>query len=329
MDNLTHGLLGLSIGALRRPDRAPGQGTSPTDRATLLGCVLAAELPDVDSLWMLTDEVHHALHVHRGITHSLFAAPVVAAVAAAAACLVFRGARLRPVFAFSLVSVLIAHLLADLWTGWGTRILYPLDAARYSLDWTLVVDPLLTLPLLAGAVVAWRRRALWRRALVAGLAVSSLYLGGRVASQGWLHGQVARAHPEAEAIRVFPSWLGLRTWRYVATYPDEHVAGLVRWPREVLAQGRHRRPGPDALPGALLEEPTVREAVAWARFPLIETADDGPRSVIRVADLRYHLAGEPTLAFVLRVDEGGRVVAARLERGGTATELMERWRDDG
>ncbi|HYI03016.1 metal-dependent hydrolase, partial [Hyalangium sp.] len=49
MDNLTHGLLGVAVGALRRPD-TPGAPLSATDKAVLLGCALAAELPDLDNL---------------------------------------------------------------------------------------------------------------------------------------------------------------------------------------------------------------------------------------------------------------------------------------
>ena len=72
------------------------------------------------------DAVTVALQAHRGLSHSLFFAPVVALGATLGACALFRGARVRPVFLASLVSVLFAHLLPDLWTGWGTRVLLPL-----------------------------------------------------------------------------------------------------------------------------------------------------------------------------------------------------------
>ena len=44
MDNLTHGLVGLAIGALRKPDGGPGTGRtfSPTDKAVLFASVVAA-----------------------------------------------------------------------------------------------------------------------------------------------------------------------------------------------------------------------------------------------------------------------------------------------
>ncbi|MFP2961486.1 hypothetical protein ACLEPN_27675, partial [Myxococcus sp. 1LA] len=93
----------------------------------------------------------------------------------------------------------------------------------------------------------------------------------------------------------------------------------------------HGGPAHGAAPSALPEDvravPTVREALAWARFPLVqlEPLEEGGRKV-RIADLRYHLRGEPTLAFVIHLDAANAVTHARMERGGSARELLRRWR---
>jgi inner membrane protein len=72
---------------------------------------------------------------------------------------------------------------------------------------------------------------------------------------------------------------------------------------------------------------TVREALNWARFPIVQSQalDSGTRRV-KVADLRYHLAGQPTLTFVIDVDSTGRVRQAELDRGGSPAELLRRAR---
>jgi inner membrane protein len=116
MDSLTHGLLGLAIGALRRPD---GDRT-----AVLVACVFAAEIPDLDYLWPADNSVLHSLKAHRGLSHSLFAAPLVALASTALTKLIFRRARAVSMFLWCLPAVLFAHLLADAWTGWGTRLAY-------------------------------------------------------------------------------------------------------------------------------------------------------------------------------------------------------------
>ncbi|QSQ13802.1 metal-dependent hydrolase [Myxococcus landrumensis] len=331
MDNLTHGLLGLAVGALRRPDVAPDspERASPTDRAVLLASVLAAELPDLDTLLARGDAVTVALHAHRGLSHSLFFAPVVALAATLIARACFRGARWRPVLLTSLSSVLFAHLLPDLWTGWGTRVLLPFSDARLSLDWTVVVDPWVTLPLVMGAGVAWRKRALWRKAVLVGFACSMAYVGARVAVWGALTRRVAQAYPQAEAVRVFPAPLSFSAWRYVARLPGSALAAgdvtLLGAPREA----RQVSAPEDALPAELRDVPTVREALAWARFPVVTVKPVDSGREVHIADLRYHLRGEPTLTFVVRVGPTGTVEDARLERGGSASELLRRWRGDG
>jgi inner membrane protein len=326
VDNLTHGLLGLAVSALRRPDTT-GAPLSPTDKAVLLGCFLAAELPDLDNLLPAENAVVHALQAHRGLSHALIFTPVVALAATGVARLVFRAARTGPVLLFSLLSVTLAHLLADLWTGWGTRVLLPFSDRRWTLDWTMVVDPAVTLPLLAGALWAWRRRAAWRRALLVGLTVSAAYLGLRVSLLTALSQRVREAWPMAERVEVFPAWFSFTTWRYVAIIPGEYVAGTVSLGSKPHEQRRWPWPALDALPAQALELATVKEALAWARFPVVSTS---PRpegnTEVRIGDLRYHLRGEPTLQFVLLISPDSTLLDARLERGGSAGELLRRWR---
>jgi inner membrane protein len=327
MDNLTHGLMGLALGALRRPEARAGTPLTATDKAVLLGSVLAAELPDLDTLLPAANPVDHALRAHRGLSHALLLAPGVALVATAVALLVFRRARLLPVYSASLLALCVAHLLPDLWTGWGTRLLLPFSDQRLSLDWTMVVDPWVTLPLLLGALGAWRWRARWRRALLVGLACSAAYVGVRVALQAVLTARVREAYPRAERLQLFPAWLSLSTWRYVAVLPSEYVVGTARPAAPPHEQRRVPRPSEDALPAALRAVPTVREALAWARFPVVSTAPrEGGGTQVSVGDLRYHLDGGLTLRFVVELGPDLSVEQARLERGGSARQLFERWR---
>lgn len=325
MDNLTHGLFGLAVGALRRPD---GERLTATDKAVLLGCVVAAELPDFDYLWPAGNDVLRTLQAHRGPSHSLLCAPIVAAIAVLVAKLFFRGARAGPVFGWSVLSVAFAHLLPDLWTGWGTRVLWPFSEQRWALDWTGVLDPFVTLPLLAGALWAWRKRNRWRRAILVGLSVAALYVGARVAVAQVLENKVREAHPAAVAVRVFPQVVGFTSWRYVAVYPDTYSAGVISL-FEAFVEGRTVEKAPDGpLPVHVENVPSVFEAVRWARFPVVlHATDDSGSTQVQVADLRYHLHGEPTLRFVVDVSADGDVTTARLERGGSARELIQRFRE--
>ena len=328
MDTLTHGLLGVALAALPMPRRLERPGDTPL-RAALVVSVLAAELPDLDYLLPAKDAVLHTLSAHRGYSHSLLAAPVVALVAALLGKALFRRAAFASLYARALLSVPIAHLLPDLWTGWGTRLLLPLSDRRLALDWTMVVDPVFTAPLLVAALWAASRRHRFRRAMAFGIGACALYVGLRVAFSMHLSHEVAQAYPRAASVHVFPQLLSVMRWRYVARFDAEYAAGTVALGEAPVEDARHR-----ALPtGPIAEElrrvPTVREALSWARFPVVSTsALDASGRRVTVADLRYHLGGKPTLSFLIDVEPDGRIRNARLERGGSAAELVRRFREN-
>lgn len=337
MDTLTHGLFGLAVGALRQPDAGTGQRLSATDRAVLVACVIAAELPDLDYLWPVGDGVLRTLRAHRGLSHSLLAAPFVALAAAVLGTLLVRwrlrwreAVRPAPVFLWAWLAVVAAHLLPDLWTGWGTRLLTPLSSRRFALDWTMVVDPLVTLPLLVGALVAWRRRrGRWRRAILVGLAVAAAYVGSRVVARQVLLSRVRAMYPAASTVEVFPALLRPTTWRYVAVLDETYAVGSVGLRGAPDEQARQPRPrGGAASVAAGQSSLAIHEALAWARFPVVSVAQhpDGA-ATLRIADLRYHAGGQPTLTFVFELHDGA-VVSSRLDRGGSVGELLRRWGRD-
>ncbi|NUP12998.1 MAG: metal-dependent hydrolase [Polyangiaceae bacterium] len=323
MDTLTHGLFGLAIGALRRREPAKSPLT-PTEKAVLLACVLAAEIPDLDYLLPAGDPVLVTLRAHRGLSHSLMMAPAVAAIATLVARLVFRSARTSAVVLQALVAVVFAHLLPDLWTGWGTRILLPWSAERMTLDWTVVVDPLVTLPLLVGAVLAFRARAVdYRRPLWIGLGVTVAYLGARISIRASLQSTVESAYGTAD-VNVFPAPLRVLQWRYVAETGAEYAVGTISLGGDPVEEGRHPR-GVEAAND--LRGPTVvDEVLAWARYPTVTVLarEDGGKT-LTVADLRYHAGGEPTLKFIVELAGDGSVESARLDRG-SARDLVDRFR---
>jgi len=75
---------------------------------------------------------------------------------------------------------------------------------------------------------------------------------------------------------------------------------------------------------ALAAVPTVREALAWARFPVVRVgAASSSGQKIEVADLRYHLRGKPTLTFAITVARDGSVTDAHLERNAGLGQLIE------
>jgi inner membrane protein len=328
MDTLTHGLLGACLAALPLPSWLERRGDQAVPaRASILASVLAAELPDLDYLLPAKDAVLHTLQAHRGVTHSLVAVPLVALAAALLTKAVFRRARLLPLYARALLSVPLAHLLPDLWTGWGTRLFLPFSDRRFALDWTMVLDPVFTAPLLAAALWASFRRRDFRRAMAVGAAFAAVYLALRVVSLRSLTHRMQEAYPSAATVDVFPAPFSVMRCRYVARLGASYAAGYVGWRTPHRESARV-----PALPGGPLSEaltavPTVREALAWARFPVVRVVPLArSEQRVEVADLRYHLHGAPTLTFVVTIDARGEVKDAQLLRGGSASELWRRLR---
>jgi inner membrane protein len=269
----------------------------------------------------------HALRAHRGLTHALIAAPAVALVATLLTWLLFRRARLTALFARALVAVPVAHLLPDLWTGWGTRLFLPFSERRFALDWTMVLDPFVTLPLVVAAVVSLVKRGRFRLAFRCALLACAGYLAFRVASLHHLEREVRAAYPTAASVDVFPAPFSPTRYRYVARVGEEFAAGSVGLGRSPREQARAVPYPGGPLPERLAGHGTVQEALDWARFPVVRhELDEAEGARVEIADLRYHLHGTSTLTFSIALDRDGSVREARLDRGGSARELWRRFR---
>ena len=157
MDNLTHSLFGVTLA--RTPLSRAGRGTT----AALL---LASNAPDVDILATAGGAVKY-LQWHRGMTHGPLG---IVGLGVLSAGLVWTGRRIydqrwpptRPrngdadhdasfgmLVVVSIVGVLL-HVLMDLPTSYGTRLLSPFDWHWFAVDWMPIVDIYLLMALVIG-----------------------------------------------------------------------------------------------------------------------------------------------------------------------------------
>jgi inner membrane protein len=329
MDNLTHGLIGFAIGSFHRVRSKGGQVADVKDltwrdRAGLIACVIAAELPDLDVFVRAENEVLQSLHAHRGLSHSLVLTPAWALLATAIAHLVtwrWRGA--PSAFLYAWASVLFGHVVPDLWTGWGVQLFQPWFGRHFSLDWMMVIDPIFTGMLLIGVVLELFWRRIRHLAAPVGLAIALTYVGARLFVKAGLEGVVREAHPTAEQIHVFPDWLGLSRWRFVTVESGGYRAGIVRIGSDLRDWGV--RPYVE-LPPDVAAVPTVAAVTQWAQFPVneVRVEPNGAR-IVRIGDLRYHLAGEPTLAMEMELAPDGGLRSAKLVRPKDPAALLKQW----
>ncbi|MBB3139527.1 metal-dependent hydrolase [Halomonas organivorans] len=222
MDSLTQAALGAAIGGTvlgRRLGR----------KAVLLGAVLGT-LPDLDVVIDYGDAVANVTR-HRGFSHSLF---VLAGLAAALALLATRLAPARDIglrrWATFFGLCLLTHPLLDALTTYGTQLWWPLDVRPTAYPLVFIIDPLYSLPLLGGVLIALiTGRA--HRAPAWGLALSCLYLtlslGARTLVEQRLEPVLAeRGLSEAPRL-VQPTPFNVLLWRATVAESDRYHELLI------------------------------------------------------------------------------------------------------
>ena len=291
MDNVTHGSLGIIAAILAAP-------AGLRKKAALAG-LIAAELPDLDVFIFSAGDPLFSLQIHRHFSHALIMIPVlgVLGVLLANGCrkafrrqAIWRGMWLPAIAAVS------THGFCDTWTSYGTHLLWPFTERRESWDMISVIDPLMTLPLLACAVLAWcrgKRGPAWIGTAWVGFYLSlSLLQQHRAAAavQDW----AAAQHHMPHRLTVKPSFANILVWR--GMYVHEGICqvvcvrpGITGGTRVLgstsapLLKPEHPAPPLDTLPGGSVAMNDVR------RFQ--HFSDDWlgvhPKHPDVVGDLRY------------------------------------------
>lgn len=172
MDPFTQITLGAAVGELLL-------GKKVGNKAPLWGGIIAG-LPDLDMLaYPFVPEIQELI-IHRGLSHSLLLVVVGAPV------LGWIIGRIHPQanaawrdWSWLAFWALLTHILLDCFTTYGTQIFRPFSDYRVTFSSVFIIDPLYTVPLLAGLVTAlfWHPTSRRRRlANYLGLGFSSLYL---------------------------------------------------------------------------------------------------------------------------------------------------------
>ncbi len=148
MDPLTHGLIGASA----------SQWFADRNRlrpAALTG-LTAALLADLDVFIHSSSDPLLNVEIHRQFTHSLIFVPIGALVATLIVWWFVRKRLTLPeTYGFSLAGYATAGL-ADAFTSYGTKLLWPFMDERFSWNIISVFDPLFTLGLLIAVLLAVR-----------------------------------------------------------------------------------------------------------------------------------------------------------------------------
>jgi inner membrane protein len=273
-------------------------------KAPLWGAILGT-LPDLDVLYPFADPVS-ALTWHRGPSHSIF---VLAALTPLVVWLILKlhpGTLEQRRGWYRLVLLVFGtHVLLDCFTVYGTQALWPLPVAPVGWATIFIIDPLYTLPLIAGVLAALilhrQSDRAWRWNLAA-LVLSSLYLtwsaGAKLYADQSVRDILAREGIGYEHLQTQPTPFNTLLWRVVGVNGDGYFEGL--WslvsPEKglTLAHYGHR---PDLLSG--IEETPSVQRLQWFTKGLYRVVPDG-RSVV-ISDLRMGV--DPDYVFAFRIAE--------------------------
>lgn len=302
MDPVTHAFLGGALAQtalpfIRTRTASPAPAWGLGWRLALVGAA-AGTLADVDVFFRAWGDPALPWEVHRQFTHAIAFAPVGGLVALLPFLLFrFWRARFRPVAAAAMLAY-ASHGLLDACTSYGTSLWLPFSRARSAWDLIAIIDPVFTLVLVAGVILAARRAhpaPAW-----AALALCAAYLGLGARQHGVAMAEIAqRARERGDAIeraRALPTPANLVVWRGLYVSGGLIHADGVRVP--LLGAARFR-PGTsvplfqsDGAAGSATADP--REAriadveVRFQRFADGFAARD-PEQPDILADMRYSL----------------------------------------
>ena len=308
MDSLSQIVLGGAVAAAIAP--------AGHRRAALLAGAALGTLPDLDALLLAftaTDPVA-LMTEHRSYSHSLLVLPWVA-------LLIWWGfkrfghgrvAQAPARWFWAILLALITHPLLDAFTVYGTQLWWPFTPPPTMWSSVFIIDPLYTVWLLLGCAVAWfaRSRPLAQKALLAGLVLSTGYLGWSLLAKHQVDREADRAlaamglgdAPRFSVATPFNTLL----WQVVAMTPSGYVIGE----RSLVADR-----GPMTFRGFPSNVQALRQA---AHIPAVARLNWFNRGFMRaqvvdgqlqLSDLRMGLEPDYTFTFAVARAEGERWVA--------------------
>ena len=299
-------------------------------KAALWGGI-AGTLPDLDALIDHGDAILNMV-LHRSESHSLFYLSALSLPLAWLASRLHREAQLFTRWWLALWLALVTHPLLDWLTVYGTQLLLPFSSTPYAVGSVFIIDPMYTLPLLAGVLVALvlrqGRGIVWaRRALV----VSTAYLAWSVAAQQLATHSVLASAPvpglSTAQLLVTPAPFNTLLWRAVAVTPTHYYEGYY----SLLDRGRpvrwtsHER-GADLYARYQSSAPVQRVARFSHGFFKMSEAD----GEVFITDLR--MGSEPAYSFHFNLGTPAELAAGQhattqqWQRPDLATALPWLWR---
>ncbi|MGH7597659.1 MAG: metal-dependent hydrolase [bacterium] len=293
MDNLTHSLTGALAAKIIETAKPAAVDEAKQKRQVFWLLVASANLPDIDvALGFLGDPIFSISH-HRGITHSLLFAPVLALFPAALFCFWGKLKNFKMLWRLAWFGILM-HIFFDVITPFGTQLFAPFSKTKYALDWMFIIDPfftgILALTLLLGKLFKSRRQQI----ILGGSIFVVLYLSVEMLNHHRAYKRMEEAMRRegiaATKISALPQPLSIFRWMgmaqtergvvqtFFSLFVDKGNLQLTKYENAI-----------DKFVARVLQTEEAKWYKTFARHPWIRSEQQGDRHVVELHDLKFSI----------------------------------------
>jgi inner membrane protein len=301
LDTFTHGLVGALLSKTGFYQKAGWVAT--------IAFVIGSVFPDTDIVVSLLGP-DFFLRYHRGITHSVIAAPFFAILLGA---IIYRFSSFKNLKFLTLMVALgiYSHIFFDIITSYGTMIFDPLSMKRYSWNLVFILDPFITIPILVGLILALRKKRLAFKVSIGLLVFLSLYLlfclYNREMNLEKLTEFAKERSLDVIKSSVYPRPLAPFFWMGVIETKGAFYRGNLSFLRSDMKDFEEIPKSKENPFIKLAENLDVVKLYLWfAEFPVSRYKDENGERIVEFYDLRFGMVPN-RIAFLLKIifDENG------------------------
>jgi membrane-bound metal-dependent hydrolase YbcI (DUF457 family) len=244
---------------------------------------------------------------HRSFTHSVFGLVLLPLLLVPILRLFNRDLSFRTSYWTGFFGVL-SHIVMDLFTGWGTMLLYPLTRQRFYLNWVFIIDPYVLSILFLPLVLTIFFSGVKERANRIALAGLLLYIGFCASNSGL----AAKRMKDLAAER---GYVPQRIYIHPQPFSPLLWMGVIE-ESTVFHTVIHRTVGSQAVDleesfpknldrkevQAALQTDEGRLFLSWAKLPVATVEELGKGYRVRIRDLRFRTRLRQTNRFSVTVD---------------------------
>ena len=286
MFNTTHTLIGIAFA------RA---GMDRWSRHAVWTAVIASNIPDIDivsGFWGMPAYIEH----HRGFTHSLVALPLIS-ILVGLAMYKFSGNFWKTTgIAFLAAS---SHLVLDYLNTYGVRPFLPFDGRWFYGDALFIIDPIFDAVLIAALAAGHFMPARRQTLATAGLAIVTLYVGGRFEMRDLSRSYLASFQRAAVSPMIIDPfrWIGL-----VDNSGDISIVTVTPFHGIVSDPLTLGKAPTDDIIKHVSRSHAATAFLGFARFPVASAQPRGSGTAVTFFDARYYNGNSAMGARVLLDD---------------------------